>query len=387
MSLQKAYLQILINKWWVLIPVFLITLTATIYLTFTEVPIYETSAKYVIDLNPAVVGDVKISISAVGLISSQEAIGGTYVEYASSRSVRAEAKEMLGDISTTDHRISSRVLAGTNVLEITVTGPNPTTASLLANAVGEVTIRRVSSSDENQSLYVLTVLDEATVPTTPISPNVNQNLILGAVFGLVLGAGLALLAEYLTSNRLKEIIAMNIMDVETNALNKRYFLQRLNQEMIRAKRNQYPLSLALLKIEHLDVLEGPNNSLIRTEFLRQVVARLNQYLREEDLLAYMADDTFGILLLDTSGENAKSIIEYFQTRIAWTDFTSEISGIKLSLSSMAGIVSYNQNGVAQEEFLGQAERALRLAAVSEDGRTHLADGLETPRIIESEKNE
>lgn len=382
----KAYFQILINKWWVLLPVFLLTFAATVFLTYSETPIYESSAKYIIDLNPDLVGDVRTAISSVGLVSREVAIGGTYVEIASSRGVKQEAKDLTGADSLTDYKISSKVVAGTNVLEITVEGPDPELVRDLANAVGQTTIERVSFEN---SLYVLSVLDEAILPQTPIRPVVSRNLGLGAVFGLVLGAGLAFLAEYLTSNRLKEVMAMNIMDVETNAFNKRYFLQRLNQEMIRAKRNQYPLSLALLKIEHLDMLDGPNNSLVRGEFLRQIVARLNQYLREEDLMAYMNDNTFGILLLDTSGENAKSIVEYFQTRISWTDFKSDFSDVKLSLSSTAGVVSYSHNGVAQEEFLDQAERALRLAAVSEHGRAHLANnGTQNLQpTIEFEENE
>ena len=366
----KIYLQILLKKWWVLIPTFLITFTATVALTYTQTPIYEASAEYIIDLNPRIVDNARTTISVLGLLSREEALGGTYVEIASSRDVRNNAKDRLGR-SLSGYQINSKVLAGTNVLEITVEGPEPALVRDLANTVGEILIERVGSAE---SLYNLTVLDEAPLPRNPIKPVVSQNLMFGAAFGLILGAGLAFLAEYLTSNRLKEVVAMNIMDVETSALNKRFFLQRVNQEMIRAKRNQYLLSLALIKIDNLDILEGPNNSLIRSEFLRQLAARLNQYLREEDLLAYMGDNVFAVLLLDTSGENAKSIIEYFQTRIAWTDFQSEITDIKLSLSSTAGVVAYNYNSMSQEELLNQAERALKLAAVSEHGRAHLSSG-------------
>ncbi len=374
----KAYLQILLNKWWVLVPVFLITFTATLYQTYTETPIYETSATYTIDLNPEVITDIRNTINILSLVSREEAIGGTFVEIASSRTVRNEARDAQGLDSLAGYKISANVLAGSTVMQITVSGPDAVIARDTANTVGLITIQKISEKGE---LFNLSILDEAPLRGNPISPVVSRNLALGAVFGLVLGAGLAFLAEYLTANRLKDVIAMNIMDVETSAMNKRYFMQRLNQEMIRAKRNQYPLSLALLKIEHLDMLEGPNNSIVRTEFLRQIVARLGQYLREEDLLAYLQENVFAILLLDTSGENAKSIVEYFQTRIAWTDFNSEMSDIKLSLSSTAGVVSYNHNGIAQDEFLSQAERALRLAAVSEQGRAHLASStMENPEF-------
>ena len=368
----KAYIQILLKKWWIVLPVFLVTLTVTVVLTYTEIPIYRSSATFIIGLGSSV-DDVRDTTNVLGLLSSREAIGGTYAEIAQSQTTKQSAVELLGLDSIRGYPVSSKILAGSNILEITVEGPNPAIVRDLANAVGAKTIE---NGGKVYPTYILSVLDPATLPTGPISPVKSRNLLLGAVFGLILGGGLAFLSEYLTSDRFQEVAAMNIMDVETGAYNKRYFLQRLNQEMIRAKRNRYPLSMALIRIEKLEMLEEANNSLVRNEFLRQLVGRLNQYLREEDLLAYLEDNTFAILLLDTSGENAKSIVEYFQTRIAWTDFNSEISDIKLSLASTAGVVTYNHNGIIQEEFIAQARRALQLAAVSEHGRAHLASDID-----------
>ena len=377
----KAYIQILLKKWWVVLSVFLITLTATIVQTYTQTPIYSSSATFIIGLGSSV-DDVRDTTSVLSVLASREAIGGTYAEIARSREIKRSAANLLGLDSVGNYSISSDVLAGSNILQVTVEGPNPVIVQDLANTIGAKSIEKVEAV---YPTYNLSILDSAPLPSSPIKPAKRRNMMLGAVFGLILGGGLAFLAEYLTADRFQEIAAINIVDIETGAYNKRYFQQRLNQELIRAKRNRYPLSLALIRIEELEVLEETNNTIVRVELLRQVASHLSQYLREEDILAHLEDNIFAILLLDTSGENAKSIVEYFQSRIAWTDFSSEISDIRLNLASTAGIVTYSYNGIVQEEFIAQAHRALQLAAVSGQGRAHLMDNTNNQTPIEENK--
>lgn len=362
----KLYFQILLKKWWVAIPTLLITFIATVVLTFTQPPTYESQATFIVSISETV-GEIRDATSTLNLLSREEAIAGTYAEIAMSRLIRREARQTLG-ISTEGYRVASRLLAGTNVLEVSVQGPDPNVVRDLTNQIGEQTIQH---GNELYTTFRLSFLDEAVTPIRPISPNIVQNLLLGAVLGLILGTGLAFLVEYLTQTPIQSAITVNIMDPEIGVYNQRYFMQRLSQEMIRAKRNRYPLSLALIRIDNLTLWEGGTNQEVRTDILRQVGVLVDDYLREEDVVAFFNSNVFSCLLPDTTGENAKALMEYIQTRIAWTPFQSNLTGVKFNLKSIIGIVTYNHDDTSRDELIDAAKRALELAEVSDDGQAHL----------------
>ena len=143
--------------------------------------------------------------------------------------------------------------------------------------------------------------------------------------------------------------------------------------MSRAKRNQYPLSLALLQVHYPE--EVWNSFPARAEALRKVGAFLRQYLRQEDILARYDDKVFAFMLPDTSGEDARSVMEKLLTRMTWTPFEIEASGeTKLSLSSSSGVVGYSHNGEGADELLAQADKALQQAGLVDYGRVFLWPG-------------
>ncbi len=167
------------------------------------------------------------------------------------------------------------------------------------------------------------------------------------------------------------MFSVNIIDGETGIYNKPYFMQRLTEEMVRARRNRYSLSLALMQVDNLNLLKGPSSDKVRGEILRQVARLSGQYLREEDIIAYLSNGTFAFLLPDTSGENAKAIMEYLQTRLIWTSFEETSSGIKFNFGGVVGIVAYNHNGTSRDELMDNPYKALELAEVNEDGKAYL----------------
>lgn len=62
----------------------------------------------------------------------------------------------------------------------------------------------------------ITILDKATIPTSPIGPNTSRNIMLGIVLGLGLGTGLAFFAEYLdksvkTDTEIREDLKMPLL--------------------------------------------------------------------------------------------------------------------------------------------------------------------------------
>jgi diguanylate cyclase (GGDEF)-like protein len=362
----KLYLRILLKKWWIVIPTFLVTFTAGIVFTYMKTPVYSATTTYVV-VPSSSFGDEKSFSSGLDRLGRRTEIANTFTEIATSRKIRELAVSSLHLDSGRDYTVDSKLLAGTNIIEVTVEGPDPTVVRDFANAVGTTLEGYVQGLYE---IFTLILLDEASPPIWPISPNRSLNLALAAVTGLVLGVGLAFLSEYLATP-LSAVVSVNIIDDETGVYNKEYFLQRLSEEMVRARRNRYPLSLALMRVDNLRLLKGVNSDKVHAEILHQVAMLAGEHLREEDIVAHLGDDTFAFLLPDMIGENAKASMEYLQTRVAWTPFQSTLNPIKFNLKGVVGVVTYNHNGTSRDELVAQASRALQLAGVDENGNVYL----------------
>jgi diguanylate cyclase (GGDEF)-like protein len=366
----KTYLQLLLKKWWIVLPTFLITFTAGIAFTYTRTPMYQATTTYVVVPSPSF-DSVKNFADGLDILGRREEIATTFAEIAASRRIKELAASSLSFERSQDYTVLSKLRAGTNIIEITVEGPTPLIVQELANTIGATIEEYVRGLYE---VFVLVPLDEAPLPHSPTSPNRALNFALSAVLGLVLGAGLAFFSAYLEAP-LSTDVSVNLIDDETGVYNKDYFLQRLGEEMARARRNSYPLSLGLLRVDNLPLLRGPASPKMRSEVLRHVAMLATQYLREEDVVARLEGDVLALLLPHMTGENAKALMEYLQTRVMWTPFKSSTNGASLNLKSSVGITTYHQNGTSRHELVAEASRALQLAEVEDDGKAFLISEL------------
>lgn len=363
----KIYLRILLKKWWIIVITFLVTFTATAYFTFTQTPVYEASATFLVVPQAS---EIRNSISIFNLLSSRSEIASTYAEIAASHSTKKLAADAL-NLSPAFRKnltVNSQLLAGTTVLRITAQGSDPELVRDFTNQIGTETIHFVQRRYETFSLEPL---DLARLPENTIRPNIPLNLALGVILGSALGVGLAFLAVYLQAPT-EQVRSFGIIDEETGVYNKRYFTQRLAEEMSRARRNGYPLSLAVMNVDHLGVINSATPQ-VRSEALRRVSLILKQQLREEDLMAHFGRAVFAFLLPDMSGISSQEKMEKLQARIAWTPLELENSGVKLNLSSTAGVSSYQLDNTNQDELLNQAMRALEEAEIAGFGKVQLSD--------------
>jgi diguanylate cyclase (GGDEF)-like protein len=357
----KTYLRLLFKHWWIVLPTFLVTLAATILFTRGQPAIYSATATYVITPT-AEFGDVRAFASGLDTLSRRTEIGTTYGQVAQSRTIRSAVIEELGLSPSQAQGLSIRAeqVAGTNILKVTVEARDPDIAQTTANAVGENTVEYAKNLYEP---YMLRSLDPAVRPRNPIKPSPMLNYALGGVFGLALAAGLAFLADYLATP-MGSVVALNIIDAETGTYNQDYFQQRLSEEMARAKRQNYTLSVALINVDHMGTLKGAQSGDARAEMLRKVAVFLKHSLREEDLLAYIGDATFALLLPDIPKEAARTLTARLQTRMAWNPFELERSGIKVNLSSAAGIASLDDRNIDRNELMDQARKTLENAGTN-----------------------
>ena len=248
----KMYFRILLKRWWIIPLTFIFTLIPTYIFVSGQPWVYESEATFVIRPRTSVAVNDDEIVKALDTVSRRVEIITTFAEVSSSSLIKQRAVESLG-LSAEEQeglKVNGRVLAGTNILEINVQGPDPKIVRDLATAVSMETLSYVSNLYD---VFELEPLDGANIPNRPVSPNKTLNLAIGAALGLLLGVGLIFLIEYLKEPLVGDL-QINVIDPETGAYNQTYFKLRLGEELSRARHNTYSFSLALIKVYHRDLV-------------------------------------------------------------------------------------------------------------------------------------
>ncbi len=98
-------------------------------------------------------------------------------------------------------RVRAQAPAETVIITLSATDPDPEQAATIANAVSASLISTIADLErtgaDGQSPVKASVVQQAVAPGSPVTPNIPRNLGLGAVLGLLLGLGAALLREAL----------------------------------------------------------------------------------------------------------------------------------------------------------------------------------------------
>ncbi|MFP7834836.1 polysaccharide biosynthesis tyrosine autokinase [Marisediminicola sp. LYQ134] len=115
-------------------------------------------------------------------------------------------------------RITASAPLDTSIIDITVTDTDPVRAAEIANATSQSLTRVVENIETPDAVDAVTPVkltraQEATVPSTPVAPNVPVNIALGFLVGLALGVGAAVLRETLETRVRNERDVEQITDV------------------------------------------------------------------------------------------------------------------------------------------------------------------------------
>ena len=365
----KLYLRILLGKWWLILIAVVVTVVPT-YLYVNEQPwVYEAQATFVIRPRASETGDSADFVKAVDTLSNRVEINTTFAEVASSDIVKDRAVESLG-LTGAERRglkVNSRVVAGTNVLEITVQGLDPAIVRDVAEAVSVETVEYVGGLYD---VFELEPLDLPEQSNKPVSPNKVLNIATGGFFGVLLGISLVFLLEYLKTPE-EEDLSFNIIDPETGVYNKTFFMLRLRQEMSRAWRNRYALSVALVEVNNRSLASGNSQQIPATKALPQITVALGPNLRDEDVLAHLGDSMFALLLPDMPGKAAKDLLEEVRGKIGLLSPDEMGTEKGLTIYSAIGIATYAQGEIDEEAFLVQAAEALTEAGTATYGKVSL----------------
>jgi polysaccharide biosynthesis transport protein len=194
----REYLEILRRRWLSVLVVALSTLAAVSLITLALPRTYTATTRLFFAVASESVSDL-----AQGSTFAEKQMS-SYAEVATSPVVLEPVIEQLSLPTTADElqkSVKATVPVDTVIVEIAATDRNPGRAAEIANTIGselaEVAGRLSPERKDGTEAVQATTVAPAKVPIEPSSPNVLQNLALGAIVGLFLGVGIAVLRQVL----------------------------------------------------------------------------------------------------------------------------------------------------------------------------------------------
>lgn len=148
-------------------------------------------------------------------------------------------------------------------------------------------------------------------------------------------------------------------DVLTEVPNRRFYHDRLLQEIARSRRGSHALCLALLDLDNFKDINDRLGHRCGDQALRFFAQFVRSNLRQEDVIARIGGDEFAVLLPDTSTERALRLFERIRSRLDRLELTLDGGG-SVILAFSCGISEFRTE-FTPDELIEEADQALYAA--------------------------
>lgn len=195
------YLRVLRKRWFLIVIAVLASGSIAALVTSHQEPVYQTSVKFFISGDNQRPVDASSALTN-GYLAQQRIL--SYIELATSEPVLRRAIAQAGTRTDAGPSVTAKAVPDTVVMVVTVTDHSPTGAQSVAQAYATVLPKVIDEIETprrgGNPLTKVTVLEAASLPTAPISPDVQRNLAVGLMLGLIFGVACAYVAEALDTS-------------------------------------------------------------------------------------------------------------------------------------------------------------------------------------------
>jgi diguanylate cyclase (GGDEF)-like protein len=186
-------------------------------------------------------------------------------------------------------------------------------------------------------------------------------------------------ANVLLEDKLEEInnlqgklYQMALHDTLTGLFNRRFLAETLDREFSRAKRENQPVCLLMIDIDHFKLVNDSFGHKAGDEVLKSFGENLLAHIRQEDIAFRYGGEEFLVVLPGASLHDSKSRAENIRKMVEEINFSIEDRHGQITIS--VGVAEYPGNGKTPDEVLTKADEALYAAKKEGRNRVEVAIG-------------
>jgi diguanylate cyclase len=158
------------------------------------------------------------------------------------------------------------------------------------------------------------------------------------------------------SDELSRVRMLSLTDELTGLANRRAFMRRLEDEVARVQRYGFPLSFALMDLDHFKGINDEYGHAAGDEVLRVYSKNVLSVFRHHDMVARYGGEEFAVLLPNTDADGAIRALNKVRRRASETRWQS--NGTISQVPSFSAGVSLFKPGESASAFLERADKAL-----------------------------
>ncbi|HPS19489.1 MAG TPA: GGDEF domain-containing protein [Candidatus Omnitrophota bacterium] len=172
----------------------------------------------------------------------------------------------------------------------------------------------------------------------------------------------------------EQVEKLSIIDGLTGIYLRRYLIDRLEEEVDRARRLNLTFSVGMIDIDHFKKINDTYGHLVGDAVLKEIAERLKLSVREVDMVARYGGEEFCVVLPETTSDLARTVAERLRKSVESGVVKAFDEKIKVSVS--IGVATYPADGNSASVLIDSADNALYRAKRKGRNRVCLAGSKE-----------
>lgn len=174
-------------------------------------------------------------------------------------------------------------------------------------------------------------------------------------------------------DKVRELEGLLVRDYLTGAYNRKFFMERFQEESSWAHRYGEPISIVMIDIDFFKKINDTYGHCTGDHILQQISEIIMERIRPSDIFARFGGEEFIILMSNTDAETAYASADNLRLAVAGHEFYSD-DRLRFSVTISSGVATFHgEPEVTVDNILGRADAALYRAKANGRNVVILAD--------------